>query len=164
MDIRPEMDINLASQSQPASIQPESQTTTPSDSHQKESELSHPCDDAAKAETGSIMTDNLGDQEVLSNQDTINYRTCSWQKVGRRDKEYLIFKHLLIQSIFADGRLAIFRIHLHSHYVVSLVIFGSWAYTWAAVDAGYRDDSALYIVDNMVRLAIPDVDHRTKRN
>lgn len=83
MDTYPEMDINLASQSRPPSIQSEPHITKPSDSHRKEPKSSFPCDDAGKVETGSIMTDNLGDQEVLSNQDTINYRTCSWQKVGR---------------------------------------------------------------------------------
>ncbi|KAJ5975072.1 neutral amino acid permease [Penicillium waksmanii] len=82
MDTHPEMDINPTSQSRPPSIQSESQITKPSNSHQKEPKSSYPCDDAAKVETGSIMTDNLGDQEVLSNQDTINYRTCSWQKTA----------------------------------------------------------------------------------
>lgn len=64
----------------------------------------------------------------------------------------IITFHAFAQHIFLDGCIAIFRIYLHSHHVVPVVIFGSWTHPWTDVDIGHCDDSALYIADNLVRI------------
>ncbi|KAJ5109688.1 hypothetical protein N7532_002333 [Penicillium argentinense] len=59
--------------------QAEEKVIKPQDLHLKNGKPPCDYDAATMAETGSLMTNNLGDQIVLSNEDTINYRTCSWQ-------------------------------------------------------------------------------------
>jgi hypothetical protein len=99
---------------------------------------------------GSSTTESVGRQIDMESENTIKYRTCSWQKVRVGWIHDKICINVLTVSL--DCRIAFLRVHLLGHYVLPLVVLNSRPCSWFDTDRGDRRYRAVHFADHLVRM------------
>lgn len=97
---------------------------------------------------------SVGKQMELEAGNAIKYRTCSWQKVSCAWSIEACLRDREQDESSADGALdcssALFRVHLPSHHVISLLLFCPRPGSWPYLDRRGRWNRSLHIFGCLV--------------
>ena len=106
---------------------------------------------------GSSMTESVGRQIDMESENTIKYRTCSWQKV--RGDRFRKGKRLANKPLLTDRCIALLRVHLPGHHVVPLVLFNSGPGSRFDSDCCHRRYRPIHFANHLVcsHLALPSL-------
>ena len=99
----------------------------------------------------SSTTESIGRQIEMESENTIKYRTCSWQKVIPASYLVSITTPASILTPALDCRPAVLRVYLSGHDVLPLVVLDPRSRARFDPDRVYSRCGLVHVVDRLVR-------------
>lgn len=99
--------------------------------------------------------ETVGRQIEMEAENTIKYRTCSWQKVCCCLRRGRGIKEKCAKIIAIDGCLALFRVYLSGYHVIPVVLFHFGTGSGFDLDCLYCCGCPLHVPDHLVCILPP---------